>query len=373
MRILEICEPPDGGAALNATELALGAARRGHEVDYAGPPDSAQYKRLENAGLRTFRLPLAPSYFNSAADLRALHAIRGLLRRGRYDLVHLHSAKAGVLGRLAAARTPTRVLYTPHCFPFIGELSRPRVAVATGIERSLSRFSDAILCVCEWERRAALEHRIAPAAKLRVIHNGSEPCDPATIRDPLLAALGEGGPVVGAIAVMRRQKRLDLMVDAAPAILAAHPGARVAIVGNGPDRAELEARAAALGLDREERFAMLPFEGSSARYLTAFDLFILPSEWEAFPIAVLEALACGVPQVATDVGGTGEAVTPETGLLVSPRRPDLIAAAVAELLDDPSRRDEMAAASRRRHRERFLAEKMIERTVDLYEELAGAG
>jgi len=375
MRVLEICEPPDGGAALNATELALGLPGRGHEVEFAGPPQARQYGELEAAGVPVHRLPLAPSFFNSRDDARALRAIRGLLRGGRFDLVHLHSAKAGVLGRLAAARGGPRVVYTPHCFPFIGDLSRLRVGVATAIERGLARFADAIVCVCEWERRIALERRIAPPGRLRTIHNGSDPCDPATMPDPRLAALGAGGPVVGAIAVMRRQKRLDLMVEAAPAILTGDPRARVAIVGNGPDRTALEAQAARLGLDREERFLMLPFEGSSARYLAALDLFALPSEWEAFPIAVLEALACGVPQVATDVGGTGEAVAEgETGLLVPPRRPDLLAAAALELLADPGRRDEMAAASRTRHEERFRSELMVNRTIDLYEELvAGPG
>lgn len=373
MRVLQICEPPDGGAALNAAEIALGLSAHGNEVEYAGPREARQYGELEAAGVPVHRLPLAPSYFRSVEDARALRAIDRLLRRGRFDLVHLHSAKAGALGRLAAARRGPRVVYSPHCFPFIGDLSRLRIAVATALERRLARFADAIVCVCEWEWRIALARRIAPAKRLHVIYNGSGPCDPTAAPEPSLAALGEDGPVVGAIAVMRRQKRLDLMIEAAPAILAGDPRARVAIVGNGPDRAALEAQAAGLGLDREQRFQILPFEGSSARYLAGLEVFVLPSEWEAFPISVLEALACGVPQVATDVGGTAEAVSEQTGLLVPPRRSDLLAAAALELLRDDERRNAMAAASRIRHRDNFLAELMLERTIDLYLEVVGAG
>ncbi len=372
MRLLQICEPPDGGAAAIATEMAIESARRGFDVEFAGPPTASGYERLEERGIRVHRLSLAPTYFNTRDDIEALGAIRRLLRRGDYDLVHLHSAKAGVLGRLAAARLRARVVYSPHSFPFVGELSRLRVAVATHLERRLAPLTDAILCVCDWERHLAIDRKIAPPERLRVIHNGCGPCPQSVAPDPQIERLRSGGPVAGAIAVLRPQKRLDLLIDAAPAILSAQPSARVVIVGNGPEQADLQKRAAALGLDRDTRFQMIPFEGSSWRYLAALDVFVLPSAWEAFPIGVLEALACGVPQVATDVGGTGEAVTQETGVLVPPRSPDALAKATVELLADPERREQMAVASRRRHEESFLAEKMVERTIGLYEELAGS-
>ena len=111
--------------------------------------------------------------------------------------------------------------------------------------------------------------------------------------------------------MLRRQKAVEVLLEAAPAVLAAVPEARIAIVGDGPEREALGARAAALGLDG--RVAFLPFTGPASRHLRALDVYVLPSAWEAFPIGVLEAQACGVPQVATDVGGTREAVVPETG------------------------------------------------------------
>jgi glycosyltransferase involved in cell wall biosynthesis len=369
MRLLEVCEPPDGGAALNATEVALGARRFGIEVEYAGPPESLFYPHLEESGVPVLRLPLAPSYFNTGRDARALRALRGLLSRGDYDVVHLHSAKAGVVGRLAAVRRAA-VVYSPHSFSFVGDHSSLRTAVATTIERGLAPLSDAILCVCEWERKLALARHIAPPGRLRRIYNGC-PSPPEGVEvTPELARMREEGPVIGAIAVLRRQKRLDILIEAAPAILAAEPSSHVVVVGNGPDRESLWAQAASLGLDREPRFRMLPFEGGSWRYLAGLDVFVLPSQWEALPIGVLEALASGVPQVATDVGGTAEAVVDgETGILVPPLRAGELARAVTSLLADPERRERMSAASRRRHRERFRAEAMVEQTLALYEEL----
>ncbi|HEY5052052.1 MAG TPA: glycosyltransferase family 4 protein [Solirubrobacterales bacterium] len=375
MRVLQICEPPDGGAALNATELSLGLSRRGFEIDYAGPPDARGYKDLESSGIPVHRLPLAPSFFNVGDDVAAFRGIKRLLRQGRYDLVHLHSAKAGVLGRLAASSARPRVVYSPHSFPFVGAHSRPRLAFSTWIERRLGSRADAILCVCDWERRLAIAHDIASPDRLHVIHNGCDPCDQGASPDPGVERLRRGGPVIGAIAVLREQKRLDLLIDAAPAILGKDPNVRVVIVGDGPERGQLQAQAARLGLDREERFAMLAFEGPSSRYLRGMDVFVLPSGWEAFPIGVLEALACGVPQVATDVGGTGEAVSDGvTGLLVPPLSPEALAGAVLDLLADDALRSRMSTASRARHRESFLTERMVGKTADLYESVAaGAG
>ena len=174
------------------------------------------------------------------------------------------------------------------------------------------------------------------------------------------------GPLAAAVTVLRAQKSIDVLLDAVPLVLKRVPDARIAVVGDGPLRDELHAHAARIGIDSDERFAFLPFQAPAARYLQAADVYVLPSSWEAFPIGVLEALACGVPQVATDVGGTGEAVVPETGLLVPKRDPTALAEALVSLLEDPQRRASMAAASRERHAARFDLEQMVNGTAELY-------
>lgn len=369
-RLLLAFEPPDGGVAENVAQLALGLPEHGWQPVVAGPAEASIYARLEQAGVELHRLPLTRGLGGPRAALAALRALRTRIRAGRFDLVHSHSSKAGALARPAAPRRLPSV-YTPHCFAFVGDVDRTQRTISVGVERLLGRRTNAIVCVCDWERRLAEERRIAPPAHLRRVYNGVEPC-PDVAPDPALLELRGDGVLLGAIAVMRRQKRLDLLVDAAPSILAADRRARVAIVGNGPERERLLAHATRLGIDRDPRFRILPFEGSSWRYLAALDVFVLPSAWEAFPIGVLEALACGVPQLATDVGGTGEAVADgETGLLVKPEAEKLAAAATA-LSADPQRLEAMAAASRRRHAERFTIERMVAETAEVYDSLLGA-
>jgi glycosyltransferase involved in cell wall biosynthesis len=294
-------------------------------------------------------LPFRRDYRHPHRDLQAVGALVRALRG--FDLVHAHAAKAGVLARLAAGRRP--VVYTPHCFPFAGPVSPRRRRFGLVVERLLGPRAAAIVCVCEQEADVA---RSAGLGRLTVIHNGCPACEGV---EP---ALTFDGPVVGAVTVLRPQKRLDVLLAAAPRIIEA--GATVVIVGDGPEAGALRAAA-------DPRVVFLPFRAPSARYLRALDVYVLPSDWEAFPIGLLEAQACGVPQVATDVGGTSEALVPETGLLVPPGDPSALADAVVALLRDPERREAMAVASRARHAERFTVERMVAETAAVYDAVLG--
>jgi len=330
------------------------------------------YPELEAAGVPIARLPFVRGYGDPLNDVRALRGLAALLRRERFDLVHLHSAKAGVLGRLAARTAAIPAVYSPHCFPFVGPWGFPRKQLSVGVERALGPQSRAIICVAEEERRQALDLRIASADRLEVVHNGTGACPSGVEPDPQFAAFAAEGPLVAAIAVLRPQKAVRVFVDAAPAVLQAYPDARLAVVGNGEQRAELELRARELGLDG--RFRFFDFSPPTARFLGSVEVFVLSSAWEAFPISVLEAMACGVPQVATAVGGTPEAVEDgQTGLLCPPGRSDLLAERILTLLRDPELRRRMARASRARHARHFLGDQMVERTAAVYgRALAGA-
>lgn len=364
-RCLLVFEPPDGGVAAHVATLAQALIEHGWSPVVAGPAEAVVYPQLERAGVPIVRLPIG----RALAPLpyaRALWDLVRLVHAGRFDLVHAHSSKAGVIARKAAWLTGTPSVYTPHCFGFVGPVSRLRRVAATVIEAALGRVTDAIVCVADDERRVALAHRVAPAARLHVVHNGCPPCDGGAAPLPALADLAAaGGPVAACVSVLRPQKGIDVFVRAAADVLARVPDASLAVVGDGELRAELEALASELAIGPRLRF--VDFEPPSARALRDLDVFVLPSRWEAFPISVLEALACGVPQVATDVGGTAEAVVEgETGLLCPPEDAPALADAIVSLLADPARREAMAAASRERHARHFTVEAMAAGTVAVY-------
>lgn len=371
-RVLLVFEPPDGGVAENVATLALRLGEHGHEPEVAGPANAVIHPRLRLAGIPVREVPLKRGYGSPSADLAALRSLVRLLRTGRYDVVHCHSAKAGTIGRVAARLAGVPTAYSPHCFGFVGQVSTGRRMFATVVELILGRTATgAIVCACEAERGRALERRIATPSRLKRIYYGVEACDQAVEPDRALSDLRAKGPLVAAVTVLRRQKRVDVLLDAVPDVLRRVPDAQVAIVGNGELRDDLHAQAARLGLDREERFHFFDFEAPSARYLKALDVYVLPSAWEAMPIGVLEALACGAPQVVTDVEGTGEATTSDTGILVRSGDVGGLADALVALLSDPERRRELAEASRARHAEKFAVERMTAETAALYSDLAG--
>jgi glycosyltransferase involved in cell wall biosynthesis len=176
-----------------------------------------------------------------------------------------------------------------------------------------------------------------------------------------------GGPVVGAVTVLRPAKGLDVLVRAAPMVLSEVPDARIVIVGNGPERTRLEALARRLGLAADPRFALLPFVPPTADHLLGLDVFVLPSRAEAFPIGLLEAMAGGIPVVASAVGGVPEAVSPRTGRLVPPGDPTALAAAVVAFLRNPELRTSLGTAAREAHRSRFTVERMVAETAAVYD------
>ena len=287
-RIALVCEPPDGGAAEHVAQLVRGLAAHGHEAVLYAPEAFAP-------AVDFVPLPFRRDYAHPGEDARAFARLARELRA--FDLVHAHSAKAGVLARLAGWSARRPVVYTPHGFPFVGEMREARRVFSHAVERLLAPPTAAIIGVCAFERDLARANQLHPRM-LAVVHNGSPPC-PAPDHDP--------GLVVGTVSALRRGKGVDVFLDAAPAILAAVPQARLVIAGDGPQEAELKAHPSA-GLVRWE-----PYRPPASNHLRELDVYVLASSWEAFPIGPLEALACGVPQVVTAVGGTREAVVPETG------------------------------------------------------------
>jgi glycosyltransferase involved in cell wall biosynthesis len=361
-RILMVLQPPDGGVYEHVRRLCEGLRARGHEPLVAGPPDG------QPPALEAEVLPLEMvRAVDPRADARAVAGLARIVRRVRPALVHAHSSKAGAAARIARAAFPrTPLIYTPHGYAFAGYFeSDSERARYRAVERALAPFASIVLCVCEAERRLAAS--VGPARRTRVVHNGIPPLEPKEPH-PALAALRERGPVVGVVTLLRPGKGIETLVDALPDVLARHPEASVAVAGWGPDREQLEERARDRGVAGSLHL-LGPTDGPMP-LLAGADLFVSASWAESFPYNVLEAMAAGLPVVATDVGGTAEAVEHgATGLVVPARDPRALAQAIGKLLDDPERRRRLGDAGRRRVSERFTVERMLEGTIGVYRQV----
>lgn len=357
-----------GGVALRGA-LALDAERYETTIIAGGTHGTADsdgsgdrmLAQAADAGLRVVTVPELVSPIAPITDVRALRILTDLLAEGAYDVVHTHSAKAGALGRLAAARAGVpRVVHTFHGFPFHEFQSRPRRAAYVGIERYLSQYTDVFLAVGGAVAAEAVRRGIAAPDRVRVINPAIEhptaPGSPA-VRAAARSRLGVpvGCKVVGTVGRVDYQKAPECFIDAIAAL--GRPDVYAVWVGDGPLRRDLQARAERRGL--ADRFTCLGHRDDVPELLQGFDVFVMASRYEGLPCSVAEAMTAGVPVVATAVNAVPDLVVAgETGLLAGPQRPGQLAAAIAYMLDAPAEAARMAAAARHLVAGRFTAESL---------------
>lgn len=362
-RILMVSQPTTGGVFQHIRDLVDGMARRGYDVVLAMP------RMRERLHLPADVVPLemvrgvAP-----ATDLQGAAELARIVRRTAPAIVHAHSSKAGAIARAARiARPSVPVVYTPHGFAFAGYFEDPRErARYRAVERMLAPLSTRVVCVCEAERDLAVS--VGARNRARVVHNGVSSGDGGETL-PRIRSLRERGPVVGLLTMLRPGKGLETLIDALSNVLERFPTTSFVVAGDGPDRGPLEARAKARGVDRA--LHLVGAVDGPTPLMTGIDLFVSASWAESFPLNVLEAMAFGLPVIATDVGGTREAVDDgRTGFLVPPRDANALASAIMKMLDDANdgtRR--MGLAGRARQQRRFTVDAMVEGTLDVYAEV----
>jgi glycosyltransferase involved in cell wall biosynthesis/GT2 family glycosyltransferase len=378
-RVLELITLSEwGGAQACVFTLARGL-RAAYDVTVGCAPGGPLVSRLRAEGIAVVEIPTLVRTPSLLADLRTLWWLVAWMRRERFDIVHCHSTKAGLLGRFAArmAGVPA-ILFTVHGWPFAGwwpPVYRTVVALA---ERAAARLSTAMICVCDHDHRVALQLRIAPPDRLVVIPNGVDPAPFLAPGDGVSAgrdarADPEADPPdrpLTAVAVGRLTEQKDpaTLLDAWRRVRGPH---RLLLVGDGPMRAALEARCRAEGLDG--RVVIAGVRDDVAAILRRADVFVLASRWEGLPLAIIEAMMSGLPIVATTVGGVPEAVAEgETGLLVPPQAPGALALALERLLGDAALRRRMGAAGRQRALREFAADRMLAQTAALYARVLSA-
>lgn len=360
-RVLLVYQPTDGGVGRHVADLAIGLTDRGHEVVLCGP---AAPERCRKPELRICQLNLGRA-ITPGADVRALRTFGRIVHDVQPDIVHAHSSKAGAIGRigrLAHPRTP--VLYTPHGYAFAGHFSREAERLAyREIERVLARLTTQVICVCEAEARLA--RSIGPVDRVSVVYNGIEPRD-SKQADERILELARQGPVICAVTLLRPGKGLETLIDAMPMVLTRYPTAQVAVVGDGPDLEALRARAQARSIIHAVHF--LGSSPDPPSVMCGATIFVHPSLAEAFPYVILEAMSAGLPIVASDVGGIGEAlVDGQSGRLVAPGNPGLLASALIDLLANPDRAARMGVAAKQRMHRLFTRAQMVDGIARVYE------
>jgi len=356
IRVLLACQPLHSGVPHHVLDLVRSLDPARFRLALACPRESLLWDELEGSGVELHAI--SPAREAGPADVRSLVTLARLVRGA--DVVHGHSAKAGFLVRLAAALAGRRsaCLFTPHGWSFWS------AGGATGrlylsLERLAAHWCRTIITLSADERDAGLTAGVGSPARYEVIPNGIE----------LARFARTPEPVVGRVLVVGRfspPKRHDLVLRAFAGVQGRFPGSELWFVGDGDDRPAAERLAAELGVQGATRF--LGVRHDVPDLLAQAACFVLASDYEGCPLSVIEAMAAGVPVVATSVGGVPEVVQDGvTGILGEPGQPDGLARGLAEVLGDERRAVELGRAGRELAQQRFSREQMAAATARIYE------
>jgi glycosyltransferase involved in cell wall biosynthesis len=334
-----------GGSERHLLTLLPALAERGVDVRFLGLDDTSRAPDpfYEALSVPFVRVP-APRDIDPRLALRVRREARNV------DLVHTHLVHADIYGALGARR----LISTKHNDdPF-------RAGAFRFVERALVRRASRVIAITQALARFQVERVGLPAGKVEVIHYGQDEL-PAPWGSNLPTDVQSDTRVLLAVCRLEPQKGLDVAVRALPEIRARHPKAELVVLGEGPQRAELERLASELQVPVH----LLGRVPDVAAWLSRADLLVHPARWEGFGLALLEAMLASKPVVATNVSSIPEIVADgETGLLVAPDDPAALAAAVSRVLDDPGSYGEQG---RSRAKSQFSVARMTDHTLALYE------
>jgi len=360
MVILQIVAPAEfGGLERVVQGLARGLRRRGHDMHVAAVFDGARQQHPFLGALRASDVAVYPIELPRRAYLRERRATAALCRRLQPDVVHTHGYRPDVVDATAARRCGVPVVTTAHGFTAGGWKNRLYEAVQ---RRALRRF-DLVVAVSRPLARLLARTGVR-ADRIEVLPNAWDGGTAVEARAAARRALGvpENCFHIGWVGRLTPEKGADVLVDAL-AHLTDIP-MLASFVGDGPERARLEARGRALGL--ENRIVWRGVLPEAARFFRAFDVFVLSSRSEGTPIVIFEAIAAEVPIVATPVGGVPDVVSEAEALLTPPADPAALGGAIRGVFVNPGRaRLRIEAASARLTRE-FSLEPWLERYEAVY-------
>lgn len=345
---------------------------RGHEV-VGICAEGPKLAPAREEGFRIAPIPFARSA-NPLANLPAFLALVALFRRERFDLLHVHTPLAGLIGRIAGriAGIP-RIAYTAHGFYFHERMSPAAWRAHVALERLGRRFTDVLMTQSAEDAETARAEGIAPGGAVTVIGNGVDPAlfRPGTVAERAAARAAMGVAEGDVVAVMIGRMVAEKGYPELLAALSRTPGLTLACIGTRLESDHEGAVDAALAAAQRQpgtasRLRLLGYRTDVAALLRGADLFVLPSHREGMPRAIIEAMMTGLPVVATEIRGAREQVIDgETGLLVPVKDEAALASALGRLVADPALRGRMGAASLARARAEYDEAKVIARQIVL--------
>lgn len=369
-KILQLIASSHGGGATHLLDLATLLSKKKFEVTVAMAADNGNVSpsQIQAAGSTFIPLPIHAGF-----DLSELKKLRGILQNNHFDLLHIHGARAGFYGRLAVQtlRHKPKVIFSIHGFatPYYAS---PKRQIYLSLERYFQRVTDHTICVAQAEQADFLRHIQVEEEKTSIIHPGiplerfnASEIDSLSIQTLLKDT---NSPIILIICRLNIPRDFETLLTAVALTKKVFPTLTLLIVGDGPLRGAVETKIKTLGLQSQVK--LLGFRQDIPALLAAADIYTLTSSgWEGYPISTLEAQALGCPVVISDAGGAAEAVRHEqTGLVVPKHNPQALANAFCQLLNNEQLRKKLGENGRKRAKDLFSRETMVEKISAVYEQ-----
>jgi glycosyltransferase involved in cell wall biosynthesis len=364
-RLLYLITLASAGGAQTYVGLLLFGTRERYEVALAARAPGFLVDESERLGVPFYPLRHLRREVQPFRDVLALIELVRLFRRYRPDVLHVNSSKAGILGRLAAviARVPTRI-FTVHGWAYSVEKG-PLRRVYLVLERLLARATSLVICVSHDDLRLGLAKKTCVPERSTVIWNAVDveaaPKATHSSEQPVIVSVGR---------LQAPQKDFRTLIRALA--LLPEGSFRALVVGEGPDLDQLVRETSDLGVHNAVEF--LGHRGDVPEVLASADVFVLATTYESLPMSIIEAMAAGLPVVATATGGVPELVAEgETGLLVPPRDPEALAAALSRLVGSRDLRLAMGQRGLARARLHFDLRRFYAEHFEAYERFVRSG
>ena len=364
-RIVHCLRAPIGGLFRHVRDLTRGQAARGLEIGIicdSETGDAATGPALETLGpvcaLGIHRIAMSRSL--GSRDIAAARRIAAICRPLDLDIIHGHGAKGGAYARLLARGLGAKSVYTPHGGSLHYRYSSLAGLIFLGLEYALRDRADGFIFECRYSADALARKVGRPKGEVAVVFNGLGPDD----FEPLTPGRADHDFVF--VGELRALKGVDILLEAVAIIRAKRP-VRLLVVGAGPDGDRFQDHARTLGIADSVTFSPPIFP--ARRAFERAHCVILPSRSEAFPYVVLEAAACGIPVIASAVGGIPEIVGDCRDCLVPAGDPEALAIAMTRMLDRPEDSAARALALRETVSAQFSIDRMVESSIGVYERL----
>ena len=369
-----ITKLPYGGAQDNTLLSIEGIDKSVYSVDIASSPGGDWDERARQAANRRFEIENLERNMAPVRDLLAIRELIALLRRERYDILHTHSSKAGLLGRIAGrlAQVPL-IIHTVHGFPFNDQtFSSTQQRLYLGLERLGARLSDQLIMVAELNKQEALRRRVGRAEQMSVIHSGIELTRFASLPDKTIVRqklqLPQDAFIVGNVARVSACNGPSLLAATALKLVTQHEKLHVVIAGDG----KLLPRLRELVGDTP-RIHLLGYRNDVPELMQAFDAFISTNLWGGLGRSITEALASGLPTVAFPVNGVPELIQAgKTGLHAPIGDSGAMADRVSWIMQNPADARRLGESGRSLVYEQYSAQRMVRDLDSLYRRLLAA-